>query len=87
MEAVMKIEATKPVFVQPHSGRKLDFLAVTLPHSVRNPLTTTFHYLFITIPAGLNPWFDALDAARQADTLDDALYRRLFLEYGIEWLE
>ncbi len=29
----------------------------------------------------------ALDAARQAGTLDDALYRKLSLEYGIEWLE
>jgi len=34
-------------------------------------------------PAGLYGWFDALDAARQAGTLDDAMYRTLSLEYGL----
>jgi hypothetical protein len=41
----------------------------------------------MTIPAGLDQWFDALDAARNDATLDDAMYRKLSLEYGIEWLE
>ena len=149
----MKIEAAQPVFVPPHTGRKLDFLGVThkltsqptggayylfesvfepgagnslhvhrredevgcvlegaleirvgdqivvveagsvahlpksIPYSIRNPLTTTSHYLFMTIPGGLDQWFDALEAARQAGTLDEALYRKLSMEYGIEWLE
>ena len=153
MKTAIRIEAAQPVFVPPHSGRKLDFLAVThkltgqqtggayymfesvfepgtgnslhvhrredevgyvlegaleirvgdqivvaeaggaahlprnIPHSIRNPLTTTFHYLFMTIPAGLDQWFDALEAARQAGTLDDALYCKLSSDYGIDWLE
>jgi hypothetical protein len=41
----------------------------------------------MAIPAGLDRWFDALAAARQAGTLDDALHRQLSRDYGIEWLE
>ena len=62
-------------------------LPKNIPHAIRNPLKTPSRYLFMTIPAGLDQWFDALDAARQAGTLDDALYRQLSLDYGIEWLE
>ena len=62
-------------------------LPKNIPHALRNPLKTPSRYLFMTIPAGLDQWFDALAAARQAGTLDDALYRQLSLEYGIEWLE
>ena len=58
-----------------------------IPHAIRNPLKTPSRYLFMTVPAGLDQWFDALDAARQAGTLDDAMYRKLSLDYGIEWLE
>jgi len=149
----VKTEDPQPVFVPAHSGKKLDFRAVThkltgqqtgggyylfesvfepgtgnrlhvhrredevgyvlegaleirladqsvvleaggvahlpknIPHAIRNPLETTSRYLFMTVPAGLDGWFDALDAARQDGTLDDAMYQKLSLEYGIEWLE
>lgn len=62
-------------------------LPKNIPHAIRNPLKTPSRYLFMTIPAGLDQWFDALDAARRDGTLDDALYRKLSQEYGIEWLE
>lgn len=62
-------------------------LPKNLPHAIRNPLTTPSHYLFMTIPAGLDRWFDALESAREAGTLDDAMYRKLSQDYGIEWLE
>ena len=62
-------------------------LPKNIPHAIRNPLKTISRYLFMAIPAGLDQWFDALDAARQAGTLDDALYHKLSMEYGIEWLE
>jgi quercetin dioxygenase-like cupin family protein len=62
-------------------------LPKNIPHAIRNPLKTPSRYLFMTIPAGLDQWFDALAAARNAGTLDDALYRQLSLDYGIEWLE
>jgi mannose-6-phosphate isomerase-like protein (cupin superfamily) len=149
----MKLDNPQPIFVPPHSGKKLEFLAVThkltsdqtggayylfesvfepetgnrlhvhrredevgyvlegaleirladqtvvveagsiahlpknIPHAIRNPLKTPSRYLFMTIPAGLDQWFDALDAARNDGTLDDAMYRKLSLKYGIEWLE
>ena len=62
-------------------------LPKNIPHAIRNPLKTPSRCLFITIPAGLDQWFDALATARNAGTLDDALYRQLSLDYGIEWLE
>ncbi len=62
-------------------------LPKNIPHAIRNPLKTPSRYLFMTIPAGLDRWFDALEAARNAGTLDDATYLKLSLEYGIEWLE
>jgi len=152
-EPVVKSDNSQPIFVPPHSGKKLEFRGVThkltgdqtggayylfeavfepetgnrlhvhrredevgyvlegaleirladqtvvveagsvahlpknIPHAIRNPLKAPSRYLFMTIPAGLDKWFDALDAARQDGTLDDAMYRKLSLEYGIEWLE
>jgi quercetin dioxygenase-like cupin family protein len=62
-------------------------LPKNVPHALRNPLQTPSRYLFLAIPAGLDQWFDALAAARQAGTLDDARYDQLSREYGIEWLE
>ena len=62
-------------------------LPKNIPHAIRNPLKTPSRYLFMTIPAGLDQWFDALEAARNDGTLDDAMYLKLSLEYGIEWLE
>ncbi len=62
-------------------------LPKNIPHAIRNPLKTPSRYLFMTIPAGLDRWFDALESARNDGTLDDAMYRKLSLEYGIEWLE
>jgi quercetin dioxygenase-like cupin family protein len=62
-------------------------LPKNIPHAIRNPLEVTSRYLFMTIPAGLDKWFDALDAARRNGTLDENMYRKLSLDYGIEWLE
>jgi uncharacterized cupin superfamily protein len=59
----------------------------TIPHAIRNPLETTSRYLFMAIPGGMDELFDAVEAARRAGTLDDATFRALSLEHGIEWLE
>ena len=149
----MESDNPQPIFVPPHSGKKLEFLGVThkltthqtggayylfesvfgpesgnrlhvhrredevgyvlegaleirladqtvvveagsvahlpknIPHAIRNPLKTPSRYLFMTIPAGLDQWFDALDAAKKEGALDDAMFRKLSLDYGIEWLE
>ena len=149
----MKSNNPQPIFVLPHSGKKLEFRAVThkltgqqtggayylfesvfdpesgnrlhvhrredevayvlegalevrlsdqtlvveagnvahlpknIPHAIRNPLKTPSRYLFMAIPAGLDQWFDALETAEREGTLDEAVYRKLSLDYGIEWLE
>lgn len=149
----MKSDDTQPIFVPPHSGTVLDFLAVThkltsqqtggayylfetafdpgtgnklhvhrredeigyvvegaleirlrdrsqvldaggiarlpkgIPHAIRNPLATPSRYLFIAVPAGLDQWFDAVARAKSDGALDDAVFRKLSLAYGIEWLE
>jgi mannose-6-phosphate isomerase-like protein (cupin superfamily) len=62
-------------------------LPKNIPHAIRNPLKTPSRYLFMTIPAGLDQWFDALEAARTNGALEDAMFRKLSLDYGIEWLE
>jgi mannose-6-phosphate isomerase-like protein (cupin superfamily) len=146
-------DETEPVFVPPHSGKVLDFLAVThkltsrqtggalylfesrfeprtgnelhvhrredeigyvlegalevrlgdrtvvleaggvarlprtIPHAIRNPLETPSRYLFMAVPAGLDLWFDALGDAKSSGVLDDALFRTLSSDYGIDWVE
>ena len=62
-------------------------LPKNIPHAIRNPLMTPSRYLFMTIPAGLDRWFDALESAERDGIMDDGLYRKLSLDYGIEWLE
>ena len=149
----MKFDGPQPIFVPPHSGKKLEFRSVThklteqqtggayylfesvfgpgdgnrlhvhrredevgyvlegaleirladqtvvveagsvahlpknVPHAIRNPLKAPSRYLFVAIPAGLDGWFDALETAQRDGTLDDIMYRKLSLDYGIEWLE
>ena len=62
-------------------------LPKNIPHAIRNPLKTQSRYIFMAIPAGLDQWFDALEAAQRDGPLDDAMYNKLSLDYGIEWLE
>ena len=62
-------------------------LPKNVPHAIGNPLKTPSRYLFMAIPAGLDGWFDALETAQRDGTLDDTMYRKLSLDYGIEWLE
>jgi quercetin dioxygenase-like cupin family protein len=62
-------------------------LPKNFPHALRNPLESASRYLFLAIPAGLDKWFDELDAAERSGTLNDEMYRKLSLDYGIEWLE
>lgn len=58
-----------------------------IPHAIRNPLETPSRYLFMTVPAGLDQWFDAVARAKSDGSLDDAMFGKLSLDYGIDWLE
>jgi quercetin dioxygenase-like cupin family protein len=85
LEGTLEIRlADKSVVIEAGS---VAHLPKNIPHAIRNPGKAPARYLFMTLPAGLDRWFDALDSAKQAGTLDDAMYRKLSLDYGIEWLE
>lgn len=58
-----------------------------LPHALRNPLETPSRYLFLAVPGGLDRWFDALAAAKEGGSLDDATFDRLSRDFGLAWLE
>ena len=86
LEGALEIRLADQTVVVVEAGG-VAHLPKNIPHAIHNPLKTPSRYLFMTIPAGLDQWFDALDAARNSGTLDAAMYRKLSLEYGIEWLE
>ncbi len=85
LEGALEIRLADRTLVVETGG--VPHLPKDIPHAIRNPLKTPSRYLFMAIPAGLDQWFDALDAARQEGSLDDAVFRKLSLDYGIEWLE
>lgn len=85
LEGALEIRLADQTLVVEAGG--VAHLPKNIPHAIRNPLQTPSRYLFMTIPAGLDQWFDALEAARNEGALDDAMYRKLSLEYWIEWLE
>jgi hypothetical protein len=60
----MNSAARRPVFVQPHSGKVLEFLSVT--HKLTSQQTGGAFYLV------------------EAGALDNAMFRKLSLDYGIE---
>ena len=85
LEGALEVRLTDQTVVVEAGG--VAHLPKNVPHAIRNPLKTRSRYLFMAIPAGLDQWFDALEASRRDGALDDALYRKLSLDYGIEWLE
>jgi quercetin dioxygenase-like cupin family protein len=58
-----------------------------IPHALYNPLKTPSRYLGMSIPGGMENFFDELVTAQEAGTLDDGMQRKISLKYGIEWLE
>ena len=85
LEGALEIRLADQTLVVEAGG--VAHLPKNIPHAIRNPLKTPSRSLFMAIPAGLDQWFDALEAAQNAGTLDDVMYHKLSLEYGIEWLE
>jgi quercetin dioxygenase-like cupin family protein len=58
-----------------------------IPHALYNPLKTPSRYLAMAIPGGMENFFDELETALEAGTLDDETHKRISQKYGIEWLE
>lgn len=58
-----------------------------IPHALYNPMKTRSRYLAMAIPGGMENFFDELDSALEAGTLDEAAHKEISRKYGIEWLE
>ena len=62
-------------------------LPKNIPHALYNPLKTPLRFLTMTVPGGMEYFFDELGTAKENGTLDDALHKKISRKYGIEWLE
>ena len=85
LEGALEIRLADQTYVLEAGG--IGHLPKNIPHAIRNPLQTRSRYLFMAIPAGLEKWFDALEAAERSNTLDDEMHQKISLDFGIEWLE
>ena len=62
-------------------------LPKNIPHALFNPWKTSLKFLTMTVPGGMEYFFDELGIANENGTLDDALHKKISRTYGIEWLE
>ena len=62
-------------------------LPKTIPHALYNPWKTLLKFLTLTVPGGMEDFFDELSAAKDAGTLNDIIHKEISRKYGIEWLE
>ena len=62
-------------------------LPKNIPHALYNPLRTPLRLLAMTVPGGMEDFFDELNEALKEGDIEDALRREISLKYGIEWLE
>jgi mannose-6-phosphate isomerase-like protein (cupin superfamily) len=62
-------------------------LPKNIPHALYNPMKTPLKFIAMTIPRGMEEFFDALSAAKDAGTLNDVTHEEISRKYGIEWLE
>ncbi len=58
-----------------------------VPHALYNPLKTPLKIMVHTIPAGLENYFNEVDAALQSGTLNQETHSQISSRYGLEWLE
>ena len=62
-------------------------LPKNIPHALYNPTKTPLKFITMTIPGGMEEFFDELSAAKDAGTLNDGTHKEISRKYGIEWLE
>src|SRR5215208_4268097 len=58
-----------------------------IPHALYNPLQSSLKILVHTVPAGLEHYFDEVEAALQDGSLDDTTHTKISMKYGLEWLQ
>jgi mannose-6-phosphate isomerase-like protein (cupin superfamily) len=57
------------------------------PHALQNPLKSPLKIMVHAIPGGLEGYFNEVDAALGAGSLDDETHTKISAKYGLEWLE
>jgi quercetin dioxygenase-like cupin family protein len=62
-------------------------LPKNIPHALYNPMKTPLKFIAMTIPGGMEDFFDELSAANDASTLNDMTHKEISRKYGIEWLD
>ena len=62
-------------------------LPKSIPHALYNPFDTSLRFVTMTVPGGMEYFFDEVSAAKENGTLDNALHKKISRKYGIEWLE
>ena len=62
-------------------------LPKNIPHALYNPMKTPLRFIAMTIPGGMEDFFDELSAANDAGTLNDMTHKEISRRYGIEWLD
>ena len=62
-------------------------LPKNIPHALYNTLKTPLKIIAMTIPGGMEDFFDEMEAALENGSIDDETHRKISLKYGIEWLE
>jgi len=62
-------------------------LPKNVPHALFNPMKTPLKFIAMTIPGGMEDFFNEVSAAKDAGTLNDVTHKEISRKYGIEWLE
>jgi len=62
-------------------------LPKNISHALYNPMKTPSKFIAMTIPGGMEEFFDDLTAAKEAGILNDLTHKEISRKYGIDWLE
>jgi mannose-6-phosphate isomerase-like protein (cupin superfamily) len=62
-------------------------LPKNIPHALYNPMKTRLKFIALTIPGGMEDFFEELSAANDTGTLTNITHKEISRKYGIEWLE
>jgi mannose-6-phosphate isomerase-like protein (cupin superfamily) len=85
LEGAIDIRLDKEKLHAPAGG--IVHLPKKIPHALQNPLNTPLRIMVHAIPGGLERYFDEVNAALQAGTLNAEVHTAISKKYGLEWLE
>ena len=85
LEGEIKIRLDQEELRAPMGG--IVHLPKGIPHALQNPLKTPLRIMVLTIPGGLEHYFDEVDAALNDGSLSAERHTEISRKYGLEWLE